>query len=162
MNLFYYYIKIIKEYFSNKYFVMITSLVVFFIYFLHFFLDILIYFDNFNLVYWHFIAPFFIYISMIFFISFYYYQKIASHQSFLSLFFSLLLKGLMIIVIKLIWNFFKVILIESNIVIVHEDSNLYPLFLLGFFWIIIYFMSAYFVWYVLLKNKKKLKSFFIM
>jgi hypothetical protein len=160
MNFFYYYIKIIKEYFSNKYFLIISICTVFFIYFLHKILFILMNFENFSLLYWHFIAPFFIYTSMIFFVTFYYYHKISKSKSFLSLFFTILLKGLVIIIIKLIWNFFKVILIESNIVVVKEDSHLYPLFLLGFTWYIIYSASQYFIHSSLSKHKKKLKSFF--
>jgi hypothetical protein len=160
MNFFYYYLKIIQEYFSNKYFLMITLFTIFFIYLLHSVLFILIDFDNFNLLYWHFIAPFFIYTSMIFFITFYYFQKISNTRPFLSIFSSILLKSLIIIIIKLIWNFFKVIIIESNIIIVREDSNLYPLFLLAFSWYLIYSFSAYFVQCNLLNNRKKLKSFF--
>ncbi len=159
MNLFYYYIKIIKEYFSDKYFLIITFSTVFFVYFLSIIFNYLLFFENGNLVYWHFIAPFFIYISMVFFISCFYYKKISKGKPMASIFFSLLFKSLIIIIIKLVWNFFKVILIESNIVIVNEDSNLYPLFLLGFFWCLIYFIASYFVWFNLLKNKKKLKSF---
>lgn len=160
MNFFYYYIKIVKEYFSNKYFSIVSCFVIFFIYFLHFLLTFLINFENFNLVYWHFIAPFFVYISMIFFISLYYCEKKVSNKSVKVLFFTLLLKGLFIIIIKLIWNFLKVILIESNIIKVTEDSHLYPLFLLGFSWGMIYFASGYFVYCSLLKDKKKIKSFF--
>ena len=159
MNLFYYYITIIKEYFSSKYFFLITFFTIFFIYFLFIILNFLINIENFYLVYWHFIAPFITYISMVFFISFYYYKKTKQQNNLLNCFSQLLLKALIIIVIKLIWNFCKIILIESNIIIIKEDSHLYPLFLLGFSWILIYFLSGYFVSYNLLKNKKKLKSF---
>jgi hypothetical protein len=160
MNVFYYYLRIAKEYFSNKYFLLITLSVIFFLYFLHAIFFILIDFENLNLLYWHFIAPFFTYISMIFFIAFYYYKRISKTKSCLSIFFNILLYSLIIISIKLIWNFFKVIIVESNILIVREDSNLYPLFLLGVSWYLIYALSAYFIQCRLSNNKKKIKSFF--
>lgn len=155
MNFFDFYVAVVKEYFTYKYFFTTAFFTVFFIYFLHSILSFLFYFEDFNLLYWEFISPLFIYLSMIVVISFYSYRKILYNESFLSVLCIFLFKGFFIIILKLIWNFFKVILIQFNIIPVYEDSGLYPLFLLGFFWLWIYFFSSYLVWNKILKIQNK-------
>jgi hypothetical protein len=159
MNILYYYVEVIKNYFLNRFFLLFTTSVIFFIYIFHFILSLFFVLEFFNFIYWHFISPFFIYISMLFVICIHCHRN-SKKKTLNELFHNIIFIGLICIILKLAWNILKVILLESNLIIVREDSSLMPLFFLAFFWLLIYSFVAYFIPHRLMKNKKiSLKNF---
>lgn len=163
MNFLQNYFHLFFVYVTNKLLVLITLIISLFIFFGYYFINAIDFWDvpeNLNFIYWNFISPFIIYISMVFFASCLSILVLNKRERIRYLFFNSLYSLIFVIVIKLLWNLSKIILIDSSIFLIKFDSNLYPLFLLFFFWIMIYFFFSYYLPIVFLKQNKKI-SFYL-
>lgn len=137
------YIFLVKDYFFSKKLIFLSFASVFFIYIFHFCLSIIFDSDQFYFIYWQFMQPFFVYISMIFI--FYFYSKnILLKKKYKELGYKEVIIIVILFLMKCVWNILEVLFLETDFIQTSENSKLYLLFLLGFLWITVYLISAYF------------------
>lgn len=138
------YIALVKDYFYSKKLFIFSLFCAFCIYIFHFCLDTLFDSDQFSFIYFEFIQPFFIYISVVF-ILFYYSRSGVFKKKYEELTYKEILIIALLFLLKYIWNFAEVVCLETDIVQTNENSNLFFLFLLGITWLVIYFIGAFFL-----------------
>lgn len=158
MNSVKYYFQILSLYVSNKFLLFISTFTIGIISFLYNFLSIIVSFEgkeNLDFIYWNFISPFITYISMIFFMCSVSVNEHGKNSKIRYFFLNIVYYSIGIIIIKLLWNIIKAIIVETNIFQVTENSPFYPIFLLLFFWVIIYFLVAYSIPFFISNSKDK-------
>lgn len=152
MNIFYYYGSIFKEYLQNKKQIAFCLLTTVIIYLLHKILIHTIHTEYIDFIYWNLISPCFIYIFMTIVCINYLDNRYKKNSE--SSGKNVIKVSSIMIIVKILWNTIKIIILESNLILVNEKSSLYPIFFTFLSWLCIYFFAAFKIPHAYFNNKK--------
>lgn len=152
MNILYYYGSIFKEYIQNKKQIAFCLFTTIIIYLLHKILIHCINAEYIDFIYWNLISPCFIYIFMTiacinYLDNTYKKNNTSSDKNVIKI-------SIIMIIVKILWNAIKIIILESNLILVTEKSSLYPIFFTFLSWLCIYFFVAFKIPHAYFNNKK--------
>jgi hypothetical protein len=153
MTIIEYYVKQLKSYFLNKNLLHITAATVLIVYL--FFLLINLYFPSEYIffIYWNLVYSFFIYFSMIIIVRRYCFFLSKGNSVNIDL---TIKKMIFIFIIKLIWNAFYIIILDSNYVSNSFYKTFFPLITIFFTWLCIYFAACFYIPSAYFRPSKKI------